>query len=36
MNAAVFFTERKDRADFEAFRAILIRQGGDERPIRKM
>ncbi|MCX7109583.1 MAG: toxin-antitoxin system HicB family antitoxin [Proteobacteria bacterium] len=29
MNTAAFFLERKERADFEAFRAILTRQGGE-------
>ena len=29
MNTATFFAERKERADFEAFRAILTRQGGE-------
>jgi len=28
MNTANFFTERKNRADFEAFRKILTREGG--------
>ncbi len=29
MSTAVFFAERRERADFEAFRAILTRQGGE-------
>lgn len=29
MNTAAFFTERRERADFEAFRAILTRPGGE-------
>ena len=29
MNTATFFAERKERANFEAFRAILTRQGGE-------
>lgn len=29
MNTAAFFTERKQRADFDLFRAILTRQGGE-------
>jgi hypothetical protein len=29
MNTAAFFAERKQRADFEAFRAILTRQEGE-------
>jgi len=29
MNTAAFFAERKERADLEAFRAILTRQGGE-------
>ena len=29
MSTAAFFAERSERADFEAFRAILIRQGGE-------
>lgn len=28
MRTAAFFVERKERADLEAFRAILTRQGG--------
>lgn len=30
MNTAAFFAERKERADFEAFRAILTRKGGEQ------
>ncbi len=29
MNTSAYFAERKERADFEAFRAILTRQGGE-------
>jgi hypothetical protein len=29
MNTAAFFAERRERADFEAFRAILTRKGGE-------
>ncbi len=29
MNTATFFAERKERADFKAFRAILTRHGGE-------
>lgn len=29
MNTAAFFAERKERADLEAFRALLTRQGGE-------
>ncbi|PZN75333.1 MAG: toxin-antitoxin system HicB family antitoxin [Candidatus Methylumidiphilus alinenensis] len=29
MSTAAFFAERSERADFEAFRAILTRQGGE-------
>ncbi len=29
MNTAAFFAERRERADFDAFRAILTRQGGE-------
>lgn len=29
MNTAAFFTERQERADLEAFLAILTRQGGE-------
>jgi hypothetical protein len=28
MNTAAFFAERKERADVEAFRSIMTRQGG--------
>ncbi|PKD38242.1 toxin-antitoxin system HicB family antitoxin [Methylomonas sp. Kb3] len=39
MNTAAFFSERKNRADFDAFKKILTREGGqpprtgDELPI---
>jgi hypothetical protein len=29
MNTATFFAERKERANFQAFRTILTRQGGE-------
>jgi len=29
MNTAAFFAERRERADFEAFRTILTRKGGE-------
>ena len=29
MNTAAFFAERKEPANFESFRAILTRQGGE-------
>ena len=29
MNTAAFFAERRERADIEAFRTILTRQGGE-------